>query len=88
MKLLRVLQEREFERVGGHHTIKADVRIVAATNKNLEQAVEDETFRGDLDRGAGWLGQAWLSTGRITGLLFVAFGATLLVLAARRKEAR
>ena len=48
VKLLRVLQEREFERVGGHHTIKADVRIVAATNKNLEQAVEDETFRGDL----------------------------------------
>lgn len=48
VKLLRVLQEREFERVGGHNTIKTDVRIVAATNKNLEQAVEDETFRGDL----------------------------------------
>jgi Nif-specific regulatory protein len=46
--LLRVLQEREFERVGGHRTIKTDVRVVAATNKNLEQAVEDETFRGDL----------------------------------------
>ena len=46
--LLRVLQEREFERVGGHRTIKVDVRVVAATNKNLEQAVEDETFRGDL----------------------------------------
>jgi len=48
VKLLRILQEKEFERVGGHKTIKADVRIVAATNKNLEQAVEDETFRGDL----------------------------------------
>ncbi|NNF98262.1 MAG: sigma 54-interacting transcriptional regulator [Desulfobacteraceae bacterium] len=46
--LLRVLQEKEFERVGGHRTIKTDVRIIAATNKNLEQAVEDETFRGDL----------------------------------------
>jgi Nif-specific regulatory protein len=47
-KLLRVLQEKEFERVGGHKTIKTDVRIIAATNKNLEQAVEEETFRGDL----------------------------------------
>lgn len=47
-KLLRVLQEREFERVGGHKTIKVDVRIVAATNKNLEKAVEEEEFRGDL----------------------------------------
>jgi Nif-specific regulatory protein len=46
--LLRVLQEKEFERVGGTHTIKVDVRIIAATSKNLEQAVEDETFRGDL----------------------------------------
>ena len=48
VKLLRVLQEKEFERVGGHKTIKIDVRVVAATNKNLEQSVEDETFRGDL----------------------------------------
>ena len=48
IKLLRVLQEREFERVGGHRTIKTDVRIVAATNKNLEEAVENGTFRGDL----------------------------------------
>jgi len=48
VKLLRVLQEKEFERVGGHKTIKADVRVVAATNKNLEQAVGDESFRGDL----------------------------------------
>ncbi len=46
--LLRVLQEREFERVGGHRTIKVDVRIVAATNKNLEKAVEEGSFRGDL----------------------------------------
>ncbi len=46
--LLRVLQEKEFERVGGQRTIKADVRIVAATNKNLESAVEEESFRGDL----------------------------------------
>jgi len=48
VKLLRVLQEKEFERVGGHKTIKVDVRVVAATNKNLEQAVGDESFRGDL----------------------------------------
>ncbi len=48
VKLLRVLQEKEFERVGGYETIKTDVRIIAATNKNLEQAVEEETFRGDL----------------------------------------
>jgi Nif-specific regulatory protein len=48
VKLLRVLQEKEFERVGGYETIKADVRIIAATNKNLEQTVEEETFRSDL----------------------------------------
>jgi Nif-specific regulatory protein len=46
--LLRVLQEKEFDRVGCSRTIKTDVRIVAATNKNLEDAVEDESFRGDL----------------------------------------
>ncbi len=46
--LLRILQEKEFERVGGHRTIKTDVRIIAATNKNLERSVEEETFRGDL----------------------------------------
>jgi Nif-specific regulatory protein len=46
--LLRVLQEREFERVGGNRTIKTDVRVVAATSKNLEEAVEEGTFRGDL----------------------------------------
>jgi Nif-specific regulatory protein len=47
-KLLRVLQEKEFERVGGNKTISADVRIIAATNKNLEQAVGESTFRSDL----------------------------------------
>ena len=46
--LLRVLQEKEFERVGGQKTHKVDVRIIAATNKNLEQAVEEGSFRGDL----------------------------------------
>ncbi len=47
-KLLRVLQEREFERVGGSKTIRADVRIVAATNQDLKQMVTDGTFRDDL----------------------------------------
>jgi Nif-specific regulatory protein len=46
--LLRILQEKEFDRVGGQRTIKVDVRVIAATNKNLEQAVEEGTFRGDL----------------------------------------
>jgi len=46
--LLRVLQEKEFERVGGHKTIKTDVRVIAATNKNLEEAVENGNFRDDL----------------------------------------
>jgi len=47
-KLLRVLQDGEFERVGGTHTIKVNVRLVAATNRNLQQAVGDERFRADL----------------------------------------
>ncbi len=47
-KVLRVLQEREFERVGGNRTIKVDVRVVAATNKNLPQMVQEEKFREDL----------------------------------------
>ncbi len=47
-KLLRVLQEKEFERVGGYRIIKCDVRVVAATNKNLEIAVENGDFREDL----------------------------------------
>lgn len=47
-KLLRVLQEQEFERVGGNQTIKVDVRVIAATNKNLEEAVASKEFRADL----------------------------------------
>jgi DNA-binding NtrC family response regulator len=48
VKLLRVLQEQEFERLGGTRTIKCDVRILAATNKVLEKAVEGGSFREDL----------------------------------------
>jgi nitrogen regulation protein NR(I) len=48
VKLLRVLQEREFERVGGMKTIKVDVRILAATNKDLENATKEGKFRQDL----------------------------------------
>ncbi len=47
-KLLRVLQEGEFERVGGNETIKVDVRVIAATNKNLSLAIEEKEFREDL----------------------------------------
>ncbi len=47
-KLLRVLQEREFERVGGTRTIKVNIRLIAATNKNLEEAIKDGSFRQDL----------------------------------------
>ena len=48
VKLLRVLQEREFERVGGTVTINVDLRLIAATNKNLEEAIEVGQFRQDL----------------------------------------
>jgi len=48
VKLLRFLQEHEFERVGGGHTIKVDVRVIAATNRDLAQAIKDGNFREDL----------------------------------------
>ncbi len=48
VKLLRVLQEREFERVGGSKTIKVNVRLIAATNRNLEEMVKNGEFREDL----------------------------------------
>ena len=47
-KLLRFIQEREYERVGDHQTRQADIRIISATNENLEQAVKDGRFREDL----------------------------------------
>jgi Nif-specific regulatory protein len=48
IKLLRVIQEREFERVGGTATIKTDVRVITATNRHLEQLIEEANFRQDL----------------------------------------
>lgn len=48
VKILRVLEERSFERVGGHDTLEVDVRLIAATNKDLEAMVKEGTFREDL----------------------------------------
>jgi nitrogen regulation protein NR(I) len=48
VKILRVLQEMRFERVGGNDTIRTDIRVIAATNRNLEQAIADGRFREDL----------------------------------------
>ncbi|HAO30719.1 MAG TPA: transcriptional regulator, partial [Treponema sp.] len=48
IKILRVLQEKKFERVGGEQTLEVDVRVIAATNRNLEEEVKKGTFREDL----------------------------------------
>jgi Nif-specific regulatory protein len=48
IKLLRVLQEKEFERIGGNETIKSNVRVIAATNQDLENMIEENKFRQDL----------------------------------------
>jgi len=48
LMLLRVLQERNFERVGGEETLEADVRLIAATNRDLQQAIDEGSFRSDL----------------------------------------
>ena len=48
MKLLRFLQEREFQRLGGNQTIRSDLRIISATNRDLEGKLQDGTFREDL----------------------------------------
>jgi transcriptional regulator with GAF, ATPase, and Fis domain len=47
-KLLRALQEEEFERLGGTRTIPIDARLIAATNRNLEKLIADREFRSDL----------------------------------------
>ena len=47
-KLLRALQERQFERLGGGRTLEVNVRVIAATNRNLSTMVQDRSFRADL----------------------------------------
>jgi transcriptional regulator with GAF, ATPase, and Fis domain len=47
-KLLRVLQDREFERLGGNRTVKVDVRLIAATNQDLRRSIAEGRFREDL----------------------------------------
>jgi transcriptional regulator with GAF, ATPase, and Fis domain len=47
-KLLRVLQEREFDRVGGSQSVRVDIRVIAATNRDLKEAIQEKTFRQDL----------------------------------------
>lgn len=54
VKLLRVLQEKEFERVGGTDNIRADVRVIAATNKNLEEGIKKGQFRKTFSSGSMW----------------------------------
>ena len=48
VKLLRFLQEREFQRIGGNHTFHSDVRVISATNRNLEERMKNGRFREDL----------------------------------------
>ena len=50
-KLLRILQEKEFERLGSTRTVSVDVRLIAATNRNLGQMMADQRFRSDLITG-------------------------------------
>lgn len=59
VKLLRVLQERTFERVGSNKTQSVDVRIIAATHKNLESMIEVGSFREDLSTASTFSRSRW-----------------------------